>query len=128
MVAALLVASPVRAAAPLVELDFNDDKGAHSLVSRGTLPAAGALVNHAAYAKDTPPADGGGFSGAFAGAGDRVDFGGLPALHGLVSFTIAGWVKLAPQTDAAPVLVRYAAKAGGPGFEFGLSGPASARS
>ena len=81
-------------AAPILQMDFNDQSGSQSLVNRGTWAVTGTFEGNAAYTTDAAPPNGGGFAGSFDGSDGGANFGDLDALDGSNTATFTAWIKL----------------------------------
>ena len=80
-------------AAPILQMDFNDQPANQSLANRGTWAVTGTFEGNAAYTTDAAPPNGGGFAGSFDGSDGGANFGDLDALDGSNTATFTAWIK-----------------------------------
>ena len=110
-------------AAPILQMDFNDQSGSQSLVNRGSATATATFSGNAAYTSSAAPPNGGGFAGSFDGSDGGADFSqNFSQFHNLNNLTVTAWVNLDNTTfsstrrivDGADVI----AAGNAPGFEL----------
>lgn len=88
-----LLAGPL-AAAPIIEIDFNNVAGDQSLENRGTISTSGSFDGNAVFTSDAAPPNTGGWAGSFDGSTGGAQFENYDQLEGLNDLTITAWINV----------------------------------